>query len=146
MSGATALEAFHCTKGDLDYSRERGRADLYIATCEWSAEIEAKQEFINGSSDQNRISVVASRVLENARKDIISANRNHMTRYACAFLPIWYPKVERPSEGTLSRLRNTLTNVQEIDILAWCFPVCARGFLEDNLYYPGITVALRKIK
>lgn len=155
LSGATILEEFRCTKGRKQASISGGRVDLYISTRDWDAEIEAKQVFINGISNEDRITGRASRALEQAHKAVISADRDHFDRYACAFLPIWIPTNRCPSYKAkhkiiLGKLQDKVASVSAIDVCGWCFPFSVRNFKDTekdgtSSYYPGVFVIMQKV-
>lgn len=151
LGGATVLEEFHCTKGGPDASERKGRADLYVATFDWGVEIEAKQAFVNGLWSESRVVSAAGRVIEKAYSDVVLARRTYTARYACAFLPVWFPRKEHPSAKELNQLTRTLMRTEGVDIWAWSFPESARQFIDSEKdgstsYYPGIVVGLREVR
>jgi hypothetical protein len=149
QSGMIALEEFNTEKsriGRRPLIHGSHRCDLAIASKKHIFRIEAKRQWLDGTSKQGKRRKIIEKTFESASEE---AERNsRISDLGCAFFVTHWTK-HKSSPDIDERIDQVLRETLDIqaDLWAWCFPRKTRNLTEKEgkiLYqYPGILLGMR---
>lgn len=142
-SGGVVLEEYRCLR-DVDGKQRKGRTDAWFNIRAECYEVEAK--YVDRRTKPGKLYTVVDATLNQAARQLETSGDKESTQVALTFFIAGIKK--RPElDETFSEFIEPARKLKP-DLLAWYFPVSARGLLspQNKHHYPGVILVGRLVR